>query len=91
LQADQLLRERSHPTDFTAAPTNIHPHGAGIGPTQVCKGLRERRDGRLPRRIVFVGRHEHADPPHPLTVLRTRHVRPSRRANKPRDERSALH
>jgi hypothetical protein len=30
--------------------------------------------------------HEHADPPHPLRLLRPRSERPPRRAPKPRDE-----
>ena len=33
LQADQLLRERSHPIDVTAAPPKVNPHVAAIGPT----------------------------------------------------------
>ena len=30
LQADQLLRERSHPIDVTAVPTKFHPQVAAI-------------------------------------------------------------
>jgi hypothetical protein len=86
LQADQLLRERSYPIFVTAAPTKVHPHVATIGPTQVHKRLSERRDVSLPLRIVFVKRHEHADAPHPVALLRPCHHRPRRRAPEERDE-----
>jgi hypothetical protein len=80
LQADQLLRERSYPIDVTAAPPKVHPHVAAVGPTQARKRLRERRVATLPLRIVFVVRHEHADAPHPLALLRPRRERPRHRA-----------
>jgi hypothetical protein len=54
LQADQLLRERSHPIGVTATPTKVHPHVAAIGPTQVRKRLREQRVAMLLLGIVFV-------------------------------------
>ena len=43
LQADQLLRERSHPINVTAGPTKVHPHVVAIRPTQARRRLRERR------------------------------------------------
>jgi hypothetical protein len=46
LQADQVLRERSEPI-VTDGPTKVHSHVAAIGPTQVRKGLRERKDESL--------------------------------------------
>jgi hypothetical protein len=52
-QADQLLRERSHPIDVSAAPPKVHPHVAAIGPTQGRKSLRERREARLPQGVVL--------------------------------------
>jgi hypothetical protein len=80
LQADQLLRERSHPIDVSAAPTRVHPHVAANGPTQARKRLSEPRDASLGPGIVFLVRHEHADPPHAAALLRLRHERPRRRA-----------
>ena len=62
VQTDQLLRERSYPTGVIASPTNVHPNVAGIAPTQVRNRLSERRNVSLPQGIVFVARHEHADP-----------------------------
>jgi hypothetical protein len=53
LQADQLLRARLHLIDVIAAPAEVHPHVAAIGPTQAPKRLRESRDESLPRGIVF--------------------------------------
>ena len=54
LQADQLLRERLYPTGVIAAPNNVHPNVAAIGPTQARKRLRERRNPSLRYGIVFV-------------------------------------
>ena len=86
LQADQLLRKRSYPIDVGAEPPKVHPHVAAIGPTQVRKRLSERGEAKLPLWIVFVARHEHADAPHAVALLRPRHHRPRRRAPEPRDE-----
>jgi hypothetical protein len=86
LQADQLLRERSYPIDVTAAPPKVHPHLAAIGPAQARKRLRERGDERLRQGIVFVARHEHADAPHAVALLRPRREGPYRRAAEERDE-----
>jgi len=76
LQADQLLRERRYPIGVTAAPTKVHPQVATIAPTQVRKRLNERRNESLRQGIVFVERHEHADAPHPLPLLRPCRERP---------------
>src|SRR5262249_46885101 len=81
-QPDQLLGERPHPMDVPAAPPKADPHVAAIGPPQVRKRLSERGVAKLPLRIVFVERHEHADLPHALARLRPRRERPrDRRAN----------
>ena len=86
LQVDQLFREHPHPVDVAGGPTNVHPQIAAIGPTQLRKPLRERGEPGLSLRIVFVARHQHADPPHAVGLLRARRQRPRRRAPKPRDE-----
>jgi hypothetical protein len=94
LETDQFLRERSHPIDVsagTAAPTNVHPHVAAFGPTQVRKRFSERRVATLRLGIGFVERHEDADAPHPRGLLRPRHHRPRRRAAEPRNERAPNH
>jgi hypothetical protein len=91
LQADQLLRERSYPIDVTTTPTKLHAHVAAIGPTYVRKGLSERRDASLPHGIGFVARHEHADPPYAVALLRARRAPPYRRAAEERDEFAPVH
>jgi hypothetical protein len=91
LQADQLLRERSYPIDVIAVPPQLNPHVAAIGPTQAPKRLSERGNGTLSQGIVFIARHEHADAPHSVGLLRPRRERPRRRAPEPCDERPAFH
>jgi hypothetical protein len=61
------------------------PHVATVGPTQARKRLSGRRDDSL--RIVFVARHEHADAPLAVALLRARRERPCRRAAESRDAR----
>jgi hypothetical protein len=83
--------KRSCPINVIAVPTKVHPHVAAIGPTQVRKRLRERGDATLPLKIVFVKRHEHADAPHAVALLRPRHYRQCRRTPEARDEFPAPH
>src|SRR5262249_41969372 len=59
---------RVHLIAVTTGPTAVHPHVAAIGPTQVRKRLRERREPKLFIRIVFIERPEHADAPHAVTL-----------------------
>jgi hypothetical protein len=54
------MRERWYPIGVTAVPSNVNPHVAAIGPTQVRKRSSERRDDRLRHGIVFVAHQEHA-------------------------------
>ena len=63
-QADQLLCERSLPIGVSAAPPEVHPHVAAIGPTQVGKRLSERSVAKRRNEIVSVARAEKADAPH---------------------------
>jgi hypothetical protein len=91
LQADQLLRERSYPIDVIAEPTKVHPHVAAIGPAQVRKRLRERREARLLHGIVFVAPHEHADAPHAVALLRPRRERPHCCASQSGDYLATVH
>jgi hypothetical protein len=91
LQADQFLRERAHPIAVTTRPTKVNPNVAAVGPTKVRKRLSEPRDARLSLRIVFVERHEHADAPHAVGLLRPRHQWPRHRTSEPADELPAFH
>ena len=44
LQADQLVRERSHPIGANAGRPKVHPYVVAIGPTQARERLSERRE-----------------------------------------------
>jgi hypothetical protein len=84
------MRERSCRIDVSAGPPKVHPYVATIAPTQVRKGLRERRAPTLLLGIVFVARHENADAPHAFG-LRPGHHRPRRRTAERHDELPPLH
>jgi hypothetical protein len=45
------------------APTNVHAQVVAIDPTQLRKSLRELEKVRLSLRIIFIERHQNADPP----------------------------
>jgi len=55
---------------------------AALGPAQLGEPLPERGNTGLSFRIAFRKVHQHADPPHPLRLLRARRKRP-------RDRRAA--
>src|SRR5262249_26331597 len=60
-----------------ARPAGVDVHVATVGPAQTLQRLLERGDAGLCFRIVRGERHEHADAPHTLELLRTRYERPS--------------
>jgi hypothetical protein len=49
----------------------------------------KRRNAGLRFRVVRIDGHEHADPSHPLALLRAHRERPRRRAAEQRDELAA--
>jgi hypothetical protein len=53
--------------------------------------LYERRDGIFPHGVVLVTRHEDAEAPHAVALLRVRCEWPRRRAAEERDELAAFH
>src|SRR5262245_2112371 len=79
MQTHQFLCERPYPIDVSAGPPKVHARVAAIGPTQVRKRLRERREARLPYGVVFVACHEHADAPHAVALLLRAHRKWPRR------------
>jgi hypothetical protein len=81
-----MMRERTCPIDIIAVPSQLDPHVAAIGPTQVRKRLRERGEAGLIHGIVFVEPQEHADAPHAVALLCLRRERPRRRAAEEGDE-----
>jgi hypothetical protein len=91
LQVEQLFRGHPHPVYVAGGPTNVHAQVAAIGPTQLRKSLREPGEVGLCLRIVFIERHQNADPPHAAGLLRPRRERPCRYAAKPGDELPPSH
>ncbi len=77
LQVDLFFREHPHPIDVAIGPTIIDPNVATVHPTQLLKPLNKCCEIELRFRIVFVPPHQHADPPHPLGLLRMCSKRPS--------------
>src|SRR5262249_55547524 len=47
-----------------------------LGPTELAKSLPKQSRTRLPVWIVLTSRYQHADPPQPFGLLRTRRERP---------------
>src|SRR5215813_4077793 len=62
-RVEQLFRGQPHPVNVAGAPTNVHAQVAAIDPTQLRKSLRELGKVRLSLRIIFIERHQNADPP----------------------------
>jgi hypothetical protein len=80
LQVDQFFREHLHPLGAAGGPTNVDPHIAAIGPTQLRKPARQPGRIGLRLRIVFIELDKHADPAHPIVLLRARRERPNCRS-----------
>ena len=75
-----------------SGPADIDLQVAADRPAQQRQPLQERSDAGLIWRIVRGCGQEHADTPHPLGLLRSRHQRPRRRrAAEQRDELAAFH
>ena len=93
LQRDEFLRESLHRLRVAAArPANVDPDVAALRPPELLESLPERRDAGLCFRVALGKRHQHADPPHPLGLLRARGERPRRRrAAEQRDELAPPH
>src|SRR5262245_24461660 len=82
------------PARFVASrgPTSLDLRIAAVCPTQLLQCLPERRNAGLAFGIVCGYGHKNTDPPHAITLLRTRRDRPCRRRTaEQRDELAALH
>src|SRR5262245_54794691 len=77
---NQLRRVAANLGDIGDGPAGVDPHVPTDRPIQHRQSLQERPDAGLKYRIARRCGHEHADAPHPLALLRTRHERPRRRA-----------
>ena len=72
------------------APLKIDLNIAAGRPAELLESLPERRGAGLSFRIILGVEHQHADPPHPLALLRVRRERPRRRAAEKGDELAPL-
>ena len=59
-------------------PASVDPDVAALRPPELLESVPERGDEGLPLRVALGIRHQHADVPHPLQVLRALR-RPKRR------------
>jgi hypothetical protein len=90
LQRDELCRQ-SLPRLLVVAPADVDAKVAAGRPARLLKGLFEYSDADLRVRIALGKRKQHADPPHPIDLLRPRRERPRHRAAENRDELSPPH
>src|SRR5262249_43018421 len=89
---DQLSCKGASLVGIAASPTIVDLDIASFNPTQVLEASQQRCDIGLGLRITLGVSHEHADAPHPLSLLRARRERPYRsRAAEQRDELAPSH
>ncbi len=78
------------PIPVAGREASVDAHIAALRPSEPFEPLPKSREARLHVRIVFVKGRQHADPPHPLWLLRARHERRRHhRAAEQRDELAA--
>ena len=92
-QRDEVLGESLHRRRIAGCrPASVDPDVAVLHPPKLLESLPERRDIGLSFPVALGKRHQHADPPHLVALLRTRRKRPHRRrAAEKRDELAPLH
>ena len=78
-QINQLLCKHFDAADVTASPAVIDLEIAALAPTELVETLPKYRNARTCVRVVLGGRHQHADAPHPIGLLRMRTKRPRER------------
>jgi hypothetical protein len=92
LQRDQLPCKRLGQVGVAACPAIIEPDIAALNPAEFVELLPQRRNTCSRFRIILVRHHQHADPTHPVRLLRARREPPTRhRASKNRDEFAPSH
>src|SRR5271170_1373879 len=78
-QIDQLLCKNFDAADVTASPAVIDLEIAALAPTELVETLPKYLNARTCVRVVLGGRHQHANPAHPLALLRPPRERPGDR------------
>ena len=76
LQRDEFLRESLPRLRVERRPASVDPDVAALRPPELLESLPERRDPGLSFPVALGKRHQHADPPHPVGLLRARGERP---------------
>src|SRR5260370_1001514 len=69
---DEFSRVVTKPPNIAARPAILDREVPSFRPAELVQALPEGIEARLPFRVVLADRHEHADVPHPLGLLRTR-------------------
>src|SRR5262249_33978770 len=87
----QFCRVSPYAADVAPTKARLDLDVAAFGPAQFTKSLQERCEAGASFRIVCGPVYQHADAPHPLSLLRARRQRPRRRAAEQRDELAAHH
>src|SRR5262249_7029557 len=72
-------------------PTLVELNVPALGPSQPCQFLPESPNVRLIFRVAFRVRHQDANPPHSLGLLRARRERQRHRTAGQRDALASLH
>jgi len=92
LHAREFGRVKPNSVVVATSPSIVDHHIGARSPSELLQAADECLFSSLLFGIAFIGREEHADPPHPLGLLRARGEWPSRRrATEERDELASLH
>jgi hypothetical protein len=89
-ECDELRCGATQVVGIGAGKAMVDPHVMADGPTRLLEALRECCKTGLRFGIVRRDRHERADAPHALALLRPRRERPGREAADERDEIATL-
>src|SRR5215472_739422 len=89
LQCNQIFREHLILICFARPKTDVDVDVATRRPSELLDPLQESGKARLYVRLVLSGGQQHANAPHPLTLLRARRERPRDRTAEQRDELTA--
>jgi hypothetical protein len=80
-----------HQRRVARCPANVDPNVAAFHPPELLEFVSECGDEGPSLPVALGKAHQHADPPHPVALLRARCERPRRRAADERDELAPVH
>jgi len=76
LLCNEFLRESLHRLGVERRPPSVNPNVAALGPAELLESLPECGEECLIFVVVLGHCHQHADPAHPVRLLRARPKRP---------------